>query len=70
MLAHPIFKALDDALECPQLQHMARSDRLALALAWLIERVVDEFQMPYEQAADEVAMLCRLAKEAVGDHSY
>ena len=43
--------------------HLPRSDRLALALWWLIESVADEFQMPPEQAADEVAMLCGLAKE-------
>ena len=63
MLADPLLAALDDALECPQVAHLPRSDRLALALWWLIERVADELQMPPEQAADEVAMLCRLAKE-------
>ena len=63
MLADPLLDALDDALECPQVAHLSRSDHLALALWWLIERVADELQMPPEQAADEVAMLCRLAKE-------
>ena len=65
MLADPLFAALDDALECPQLGHLSRGDRLALALWWLIESVADEFEMPPEQAADEVAMLCGLAKEVL-----
>jgi hypothetical protein len=33
-----------------------RGDRLALALWWLIESIADEFGMPPERAADEVAM--------------
>jgi len=36
---------------------------LALALWWLIECVAAEFEMPPERAADEVAMLCGLARE-------
>ena len=63
MLADPLLAALDAALECPQVAHLARADRLALALWWLIESVADEFGMPSAQAADEVAMLCGLAKE-------
>ena len=63
MLADPLIAALDEALECPHVAHLSRADRLALALWWLIESVGDEFQMPPEQAADEVAMLCGLAKE-------
>jgi hypothetical protein len=62
-LADPLLAALDDALDCPQLGHLARGDRLALALWWRIERTADEFGMPPKQAADEVAMLCGLAKE-------
>ena len=54
---------LDDALECHQTAHLSRGDRLALALWWLIESVADEFEMPPERAADEVAMLCELVKE-------
>ena len=46
--------------------HLSRGDRLALALWWLIESIADEFEMPPEQAADEVAMLCGLAKERMG----
>lgn len=42
---------------------MSRADRLALALWWLIESAADEFEMPPERAADEVAMLCELARE-------
>ena len=38
------------------------ADRLALAVWWLIESVSDEFEMPPERAADEVAMLCGLAR--------
>ena len=67
MLADPLLAALDDALECPQVAHLSRSDRLALVLWWLIESVADEFQMPPERAADEVAMLCELAKEMMGN---
>ena len=63
MLADPLLAALDDALDCPQARHLSRADRLALAVWWLIESVGDEFEMPPEQAADEVAMLCGLAKE-------
>ena len=63
MLADPFLAALDKALECPQVAHLTRGDRLALALWWLIESIADEFEMPPEQAADEVAMLCELAKE-------
>jgi hypothetical protein len=63
MLPDPLLTALDDALECPKVAHLSRGDRLALALWWLIESVADEFEMPAEQAADEVAMLCALAKE-------
>jgi hypothetical protein len=48
----------DDALECPQVAHLSRADRLALALWWLIESVADVFEMPPKRAADEVAMLC------------
>lgn len=33
------------------------------ALWWLIENVSDEFEMPPEEAADKVEMLCGLAKE-------
>jgi hypothetical protein len=40
-----------------------RADRLALALWWLIESVAREFDMPPEHAANEVAMLCGLAKD-------
>jgi hypothetical protein len=47
-----------------------RSDRLALALWWLIENIADEFQMPPEQTADEVAMLCGMAKEMMGDGGH
>ena len=67
MLADPLLDALDDALECPQVAHLSRSDRLALALWWLIESVADEFGMPPERAADEVAKLCGLAKEMMGE---
>ena len=67
MLADPLLAALDDALECPQVAHLSRGDRLALALWWLIERVADEFGIPPEQAADEVAMLCGLAREMMSD---
>ena len=63
MLADALLAALDDALECPRVAHLSRGDRLALALWWLIESVGDEFEMPPERAADEVAMLCGLAKE-------
>ena len=63
----PLFAALDEALECPHVAHLPRADRLALALWWLIESVADEFGMPPEQAADEVAMLCGLAKEMTQD---
>ena len=63
MLADLLLTALDDALECPQVAHLSRADRLALALWWLIESVADEFEMAPEQAADEVAMLCKVAKE-------
>lgn len=63
MLADPLVAALNDALDCPQVAHLSRGDRLALALWWLIESVADEFEMPPEQAADEVAMLCGVAKE-------
>ena len=66
MLADPLLAALDDALDCPQARHLSRADRLVLALWWLIDRTADEFGMPFEQAADEVAMLCELAKEAKG----
>ena len=50
--------------------HIPRIDRLALALWWLIESVADEFEMPPERAADEVAMLCELAKEMMSDGRY
>ena len=63
MLANPLLAALDAALECPQVAHLSHGDRLALALSWLIESVADEFEVPPEQAADEVAMLCGLAVE-------
>ena len=63
MPADPLLAALNDALECPQVAHLYRGDRLALALWWLIESVADEFGMPPEQASDEVAMLCGMAKE-------
>ena len=67
MLADPLLAALDAALECPQVAHLSRSDRLALALWWLIESVADEFEIPPERAAEEVAMLCKLAREMIGD---
>ena len=67
MLADPLLTALDDALECPQVAHLSRADRLALALWWLIESVADEFEMSPEHAANEVAMLCGLAKEMMRD---
>ena len=63
MHADPLLAALDEALECPEVAHLSRADRLALALWWLIERVADEFQMSPEQVACEAAMLCGLAKE-------
>jgi hypothetical protein len=67
MLADPLLAALDDALECPEVADLSRADRLALALWWLIESVADEFEMPPERAADEVAMLCELAREMLGE---
>jgi hypothetical protein len=70
MLADPLLAALDDALDCSQVQHLSRADRLALAGWWLIESVADEFEMPHERAADEVAMLCELAREMMGDGRY
>ena len=63
MLPDPLLAALDDALECPQVAHLSRGDRLALALWWLIESVADELQIMPERAADEAAMLCGLARE-------
>ena len=62
----PLFAALDAALACPEAGHLPRADRLALALWWYVECVADELEMPLEQAADEVAMLCGLAKEMMG----
>jgi hypothetical protein len=56
----------DEALECPQVAHLSRADRLALALWWLIENVADEFEMPPERVADEVVVLCGLARELGG----
>jgi hypothetical protein len=70
MLQDPLLTALDDALECPQVAHLSRADRLALALWWLIGSVADEFQIQPEQAADEVAMLCGLAGEMMASSSY
>lgn len=63
MPTDPLLAALDDALDCPQARLLSRADRLALTLWWLIESVADEFEMPPELAADEVAMLCGLARE-------
>ena len=63
MPAEPLLAALDEALACPQVAHLPRSDRLALALWWLIDRTAAEFEMPPEQASDEVAKLCELARE-------
>jgi len=40
-----------------------------LALWWLIESAADEFEMPPEQAADEVALMCGLAKEMIASGS-
>lgn len=34
-----------------------------IPVSWLIKSVPEEFEMPPEQAADEVAILCDLAKE-------
>ena len=62
-LPDPLFAALDEALDCPQARHLSRADRLALALWWLIESVADEFEMSTERAADEVVVLCEVAKE-------
>ena len=67
MLPDPLLVALDEALECPLPGDPGRADRLALALWWLIESVADEFEMPPEEAADEVAMLCGLAREMMGE---
>jgi hypothetical protein len=67
MLADALLAALDDALDCPQARHLSRADPLALALWWLIESVADELEIPPERAADEVAMLCELAREMMGD---
>ena len=69
MLAEPLFAALDDALECPHVAQISRGDRLALALWWLIDSVANEFEMPTEHAADEVAALCRLAKGMMGSRT-
>jgi hypothetical protein len=69
MLADPFLAALDEALGCPQALHLSRADRLALALWWLIESVADELEMTPERAADEVAMLCGLAREMMGETS-
>jgi hypothetical protein len=66
MLAEPLLAALDDALDCPELVHLRRGDRLALTLWWLLEKIAAEFGIPLEQAADEVVMLCRVAKERMG----
>lgn len=63
----PLLTGLDHALDCVQVRHPSRADRLALALWWLIESVADEFEMPSQRAADEVAMLCDLAKEMIED---
>ena len=66
MLAAPLIAALEEALEKPLPGDPTRSDRLALAVWWLIESVADEIGMPFEEAANEVAMLCGLAKEMRG----
>ena len=67
MLAAPLLAALDHALDCPKARHLSRADRLALALWWLVESAADEFEMSPERAADEVAMLCGLAREMMGE---
>ena len=61
--SYTLLAALNEALECPQVAHFSRADRLALAMLWLIESVADEFDMPVYSAADEVARLCGLAKK-------
>jgi hypothetical protein len=61
--ANTLLAALDEALDCTQPRHLSRADRLDLALWGLIESVAEEFEMPLERAAEELVMLCEMAKE-------
>jgi hypothetical protein len=69
MAADPLLTALDDALKCSRVTRLSWRDRLDIELWWLIERGADELEMPPTEAADQLAMLCELAKGHEGESS-
>lgn len=60
-------KALDDAIDCPEALHLPRSDRLALAVWWLVNRVGGELRVPASIAAAHVAIASCVAAESMDD---
>ena len=63
MSADELLAALDDAIDCPALRQIPRSDRLALAAWWLVDRLSAELEVRPAEAAAQLAMMCDIAAE-------
>ena len=66
MLADDLLIHLDQALESALTAECDRSERLALAVWWLVDRLGDELGLEPEEAAGQVQMMAVLAAEQMG----
>ena len=63
MLADELLNRLDQALDSALTGECDRSERLALAVWWLVDRLGDELGLEPMEAAGQVQMMAALAAE-------
>ena len=63
MLADELLDCLDQALDSALTDECDRSERLALAVWWLVDRLGDELGLEPMEAAGQVQMMAALAAE-------
>ena len=63
MLADELLNRLDQALDSALTDECERSERLALAVWWLVDRLGEELGVDPPEAAGQVQMMAALAAE-------
>ena len=66
MLAHDLLSKLDKALESALTAECDRSERLVLAVWWLVDRLGQELGVDPPEAAGQIQMMAALAAEQMG----
>ena len=66
MLVEELLHSLDDALDSALTDECDRSERLALAAWWLVDRLGDELGIEPMEAAGQVRVMAVLAAEQMG----